>query len=198
MIPGACYPPVILRSRRSLSMMNVKRKNQAVFHPTQRRNTFFLGGVLGIKAAIIGSVVFAFLDTVGVIINTYRIDRMDTSTYEYHFDFFWLIALSIIGIIFLTFIPGTLFGILLSHLVEKFRNDGLRLMHKSIITGFIFGVISGIIICLPIVILQTLFVLDTGHGSIPVVLYRSLEAMIIAAGAGGLTGREITIRSRVK
>jgi hypothetical protein len=153
----------------------------------------FLGGVLGIKAAIIGSVVFAFLDTVGVLINTYILDRMDTSTYEYQFNIYRLIVLSIIGMI-LTFIPGTLFGVLLSHLIEKFRNNGLRLMQKAIITGLSFGAISGIIICLPIVILQTLFVLDTGHGSIPVVLYRSLEAVIIAAIAGGLTGRRLFMR----
>lgn len=159
---------------------------------TERTTFYAQGGRLGIKSALIGSVVFAFVDLAGVYINTYIIERINTaeSVENIIFTAIWVIFVILFGSA-LAFLPARFLGGFLAR--SLYDDYGKHKLTKRIAVtkGAVVGAVASIMICLPILFFHYNFIQQTGHGDFFVDIYRTVEATIIASLAGAWSGLKI-------
>ena len=150
------------------------------------------GRRLGIKGALVGSVVFAFVDLLGGYINVHLIQRRATtiSTENIVFTIIGFIILILFGSA-IAYFPARLFGGFLARLFEN--NAGRNALTKkiAITKGAMIGAFAGITTSLPILIIQFNLFYQTGHGDFLVPIYRVFEATTIATLAGAWTGIQL-------
>ena len=149
------------------------------------------GKRLGIRSARLGSVVFAIADSVGIIINSYLM-KIDVAydVIGLAVSIGWFIFLILFGIA-LTYFPASYLGASLAKTLEKDFSEN-RLSQKSAAAkGAIFGAIAVSLVCIPLLLLDYVFVLNTGHGDFFVMVYRAGVAMVIASFAGAWTGNKL-------
>jgi len=155
--------------------------------------TFYAQGKrLGVKSAIIGSVVFAFVDLVGVYINTYLIQQIDTpdGIENIIFTVIWLVAVILLGSA-LAYFPARFFGGFLARWLN-YDYGKQRLTKKiALVKGGLVGTIAVMIICIPILLMEYNFIQQTGHGDFFVFLFRTVEATIVASLVGAWSGLQI-------
>jgi hypothetical protein len=153
------------------------------------------GSRLGIKSAFIGSIVFAIVEIVTILINSYWINPTDSTlnTEAVWFYLLWFIAMVVGGSI-LAFLPALLLGALLASILNHDTKKQVLSKNKAVIKGLLVGGTAGLIICLPIVIIEYYSIQSGGHGDINAFLYRTLIAVVIAAGAGGWVSKQLATR----
>jgi hypothetical protein len=150
------------------------------------------GKRLGVKSALVGSVVFAFLDLAGVYVNTYLIQQINTpdGIENNVFTAVWLVVVILFGSA-LAYFPARFLG---GFLARWLNNDyGKQRLTKRIafIKGGLVGVVAVMMICIPILLIQYNFIQQTGHGDFLVFVYRTIEATIIASLAGAWSGLQM-------
>jgi hypothetical protein len=149
---------------------------------------FTRGGRLGVRSAFFGSIAFALVETISIFVNTYWIKQIDAriDAQSIIFSIGWIVVLVVVGSL-LAFLPAFLLGGLLAVLVD------LHNLSKAfaVMMGVMFGIFASTIIWAPIKLFQFDFTQTTGHGDFSVFLVRAMEAILIAALAGGWIGREL-------
>ena len=161
------------------------------------KSTFYAQGKrLGVKSALIGSVVFAFVDLAGIYVNTYIIEQIDTpdGVESILFSVFWIIFVILFGIA-VAYFPARFLG---GFLARWLNNDyGKQRLTKRIafVKGGLVGAVAVMMICVPILLIQYNFIQQSGHGDFLVFIYRTVEATIIASLAGAWSGLQIETNS---
>lgn len=157
------------------------------------KSTFYAQGKrLGVKSALIGSVVFAFVDLTSIYIKTYIIEQINTpdGIESTLFTVFWIIFAILFGIA-VTYFPACFLG---SFLARWLNNDyGKQRLTKRIalVKGGLVGAVAVMMICIPILLIQYNFIRQSGHGDFLVFVYRTVEAIIIASLAGAWSGLQM-------
>jgi hypothetical protein len=154
------------------------------------------GRRLGSKSALAGSVVFAFLYLVLLYVNTYLIERIDTPWdleslfFDIFITIFWTIVVWWVAWV-LSYFPALFLGGRLANSLESDANKHVLSKEGAIAKGVLYGVVGACMICLPILVLEFLFILLTRHGDFMSGVFLSVEVIIIASIAGGWTGKQL-------
>ena len=158
----------------------------------ERETLYAQGKRLSIKSAVVGSVVFAFVDLAGVYVNTYIIQQIDTpdGIENIIFTAIWIIFVILLGSAF-AYLPARFLGGFLARLLHNDYEKHKLTIRIALIKGALIGALASIVICLPILLIQYNFIQQTGHGDFFVFIYRTIEATVIASFAGARSGVQI-------
>ncbi len=154
------------------------------------------GKRLGIRFALVGSVLFAFVEVISVQINTHWIKHVDTPPTEIWWNLVLFILVSILGFC-LVFIPARIGGIVLAHILYRVKKQHPLSPIRSALIGAGIGGVAGLMICLPIVVMNYLLVNTAGHGAPYVFIYRTGVVVVIASILGGLSGWRLSRQLQV-
>lgn len=165
------------------------------FFTRSNLSRFADGSRLGVKSAIIGSVLFASIDILITIVNSYWLASIDTiPTPEFPlFLLLFFVALVLSGSI-LAFLPALLLGAYLAYNLNHDAEKQALSKNRAMIKGLVVGGIAGLIICLPIVVIEYYSIQSGSHGDINAFFYRTMIAVVIASGAGGWVGKQLASR----
>ncbi len=149
------------------------------------------GKKLSIRGAIVGSVVFAIADLVGIYINTYLL-KIETTldAIAITVSIGWVIFLVLFGSA-TTYFPASHLGTFLAKTLEKDFIENRFSQKSAIMKGGVIGAIAVLLVCIPLLSLNFIFVLSTGHGDFFVMLYRAGVATVIALFAGAWIGNKL-------
>jgi hypothetical protein len=149
------------------------------------------GKRLGTRSARVGSVMFAIADAAGILINTFLM-KIDVAydVIALTLSIGWFIFLILFGIA-LTYFPASYLGTSLAKTLEKDFSENQLSLRSATTKGAIFGAIAVSLVCVPLLLLDLVFVLNTGHGDFFVMVYRAGVATVIASFAGAWTGSKL-------
>ncbi len=156
--------------------------------------SFTQGGIIGVKNAILGAVLFSIIDTISLELRNGTQNLIEfVLALVTGFGF-----ISIIGIVF-SFPPSFLGGGILTIIAQRKFFSTRLLENYMVVRGAILGLLAGIVIC--VVVYFWAYCMDTiAHGGLglvqgkPVIdgyFYRAGSATILAMIAGGWTGKQI-------
>ena len=147
------------------------------------------GAWLAVRAMIVGSAMFALLEALGVMLNTYVVQQIETTWDSIGIVCCvgWPAFIAGIGITLGAF-PAVVLGKVLEALVVRCKPP----RWAGTLAGVAVGTLGGLLICTPILWLQYNFVSQTGHGSTLVFEYRAMLVVCIATLCGGWTGLKLT------
>lgn len=145
------------------------------------------GKRLGVHFALIGSVVFAIVDEISIQINSHWIKHIDTPPNEIKWALYWFMLVSVCGFC-LAFFPARIGGGILASILYRGGNRHKISSTRGLILGAAIGGAVSLLICLPAVAIEYIFVTSTGHGDFYVYIFRTIEAVTIASFMGGLAG----------
>ncbi len=149
------------------------------------------GKRLSIQSALVGSIVFAIADAVGVQINTYLLKI--NATYDV-IAITASIALFVFLIIFgsaTTYFPASFLGTLLAKSIEKDFSENRLSLKNARLKRAAFGAAAVLLVCIPLLCMDFVFIFSTGHGDFSVMLFRAGVALVIASFAGLWTGNKL-------
>jgi hypothetical protein len=151
------------------------------------------GKRLAAKSALVGSIVFGVMYLVLIYVNTYLIERIDVPPFDIPTILLEIVLTIIITMIAiaLTYFPARFMGGRLANALEIDASNHILTERSAVIKGAKFGVLAACIVCLPILVLEFLFILITRHGGILPSLFLTAETILIASIAGGWTGNQL-------
>lgn len=148
-----------------------------------RVQLFLLGSRIGVRGAIVGSIVFAMIDF-----------AISMNNLEFHLVGFLYGALNYTVVIFflaaIFFLPASILGGLFAlnlHKVNKDREYGDKIV---VFKGLLIGALAGFLVCLPIFI-DYKIILYGGYGDFSVQVFRIIRATIIASIVGGWSAKQV-------
>lgn len=155
-------------------------------------NLMHLGKRVCMRSAVVGSIIFALVEVIGTFINSIFFQKIAPSVnvLSIGFPLIWLIFVSLFGIA-VTYFPARLMvGVLAKWLIADYQRR-YHIKIYAVLKGGMVGVITVMLICLPILIFQYEFIQQSGHGDFIVFIIRTIEAVIIAFLTGGWSGLQL-------
>ena len=128
---------------------------------------------------------------VGIYINTYLL-KIETTldAIAITVSIGWVIFLVLFGSA-TTYFPASHLGTFLAKTLEKDFIENRFSQKSAIMKGGVIGAIAVLLVCIPLLFLDFMFVLSTGHGDFFVMLYRAGVATLIASFTGTWIGNKL-------
>ena len=150
------------------------------------------GGVMAVKSAVVGSAMFAGVNTLSTIVNSHFIQQIDASfsLSSIVFSLVWFFVVWLFGCL-LALVPAYVMGALLvAYLRRKAQSNPITTRYASVVGG-VFGFVAVAFVWLPIVLISMELVWSTGHGSVMAQVYRGAVASVIASLCGLYVGSKL-------